>query len=497
MAENVATGSGPELDDETLARALAEAQVLSAERLLVAQRHAQEQEIALMRAIQDLRMVTPEDLDRAVADRDARQADARSEPAEATARASGAQTAVDSERDERDLRAELHAIAETAVPSDLIEQVMIRAIKARATDIHLDPQEDRYLIRFRIDGQLHPMVGLDAEIGQAVVRGIKILSEMNLVESRHPQDGSLTVMDQGRSYNLRSSTLPTTRGEKVVLRVLEPPDVQFDLNRLGLEPHQAARISNLLARPYGAVLVGGPVGAGKTTTLYSCLHRVSHPNRNVLTIEDPVEYRFSGVNQVEINTQIGLGFAQGLRAILRQDPDVLMIGEIRDEETAGIGIRAALTGVLVFSTIHASDAAGTIASLFNYGIPGYTLSGALQGVVSQRLVRAICSECRVGYKPDATVLKALKLDPEEHRDLTLHRGEGCPSCFHTGYHGRVGIFEVLEVSELIRELILTQTTREVINQVARDEGMKTLREAAISKVIEGVTTVEEMYRVTI
>lgn len=497
MADDVATGDSSAIDDEELALALSESHLLSADRLILAQRHAQEQEIALQHAIRDLRLVSQEDLRRAVDEREAR-TEADLEDDSPGSEASGpAPPPIDVERAQRDLRAELRAISETAIPSDLIEQVMLRAIAARATDIHLDPQEDRYLVRFRIDGELHPMVGLDLEIGIAVIRGIKILSDMNLVETRHPQDGALSITQGERSYNLRSSTLPTTRGEKVVLRVLEPPDVQFDLARLGMESSQLARITKLLALPYGAVLVGGPVGAGKTTTLYSCLHRVSHPNRNVLTIEDPVEYRFSGVNQVEINNQIGLGFAQGLRAILRQDPNVLMIGEIRDEETASIGIRAALTGVLVFSTIHASDAAGTIASLFNYGIPGYTLSGALQGVISQRLVRAICPECRGGYRPDPTILRALKLDPSEHGDLTLYRGEGCASCFHTGYHGRMGIFEVMEISELLRDLILTQTTREVLNQVARDEGMTTLRESAIAKVIEGKTTVEEMYRVTL
>jgi type IV pilus assembly protein PilB len=501
MSENVVTRGEAAIDDESLVRVLFERQLLSTDRLLVAQRHAQEQEIALFRALRDLHLVTPEDLDRAVADRLAeRQAEA---DADAQAEADGppdappAEPAVDVERAERDLRAELRGIAETAVPSDLIEQVMIRGLMARATDIHFDPHDDRYHVRFRIDGQLHHMVDLDLETGQAVVRGIKILSDMNLVEYRHPQDGALTVRHRGRPHNLRASTLPTTRGEKVVLRVLEPISVRFDLGNLGLESEQATKINQFLSRPYGAVLVGGPVGAGKTTTLYSCLERVTHPRRNVVTIEDPVEYNFSGVNQVEINTQIGLTFAKGLRAILRQDPDVLMIGEIRDDETAAIGIRAALTGVLVFSTIHASDAAGTVTSLFNYGVPGYTLSSALQGVVNQRLVRTICENCRVGFKADETVIRALKLDPSEHHDLTLYRGRGCASCFHSGYHGRTGIYEVMDVSELIRELILLQTTKEVIRQVARDEGMKTLREAAITKVIQGVTTVEEMYRVTL
>ncbi|RUL81613.1 GspE/PulE family protein [Tautonia sociabilis] len=494
MADDVMTRGEAGIDDEALVRALFDRQLLSTDRLLVAQRHAQEQDIPLVRALRDLHLVTPEDLERAITERRAELEAAQTEAGPAPP---PAEPAGDEERAERDLRAELREIAATAVPSDLIEQIMFRALVARATDIHLDPLDDRYQVRFRIDGKLHQMVDLDRETGQAVVRGVKILAQMNLVEHRHPQDGALTIRYLGRAHNFRVSTLPTTRGEKVVLRVLEAISVQFDLGGLGLEPSQATLINQFLSRPYGAVLVGGPVGAGKTTTLYSCLERVTHPSRNVVTIEDPVEYRFSGVNQVEINTQIGLTFAQGLRAILRQDPDVLMIGEIRDDETAAIGIRAALTGVLVFSTIHASDAAGTVTSLFNYGVPGYTLSSALQGVVNQRLVRTICPNCRVGYKADETVIRALKLDPSEHLGLTLYRGRGCSACFHSGYHGRIGIFEVMDVSELIRELILLQTTKEVIRQVARDEGMKTLREAAITKVIEGVTTVEEMYRVTI
>ena len=512
MSSDLASRSEVAIDDEELVRALFERELISVDRLMIAQRHAAEQEIDLAQALIDLHLVSREDLAGAIersGPEPSVDGDVEATPTPGMADGGGSAEGesdglerpqhipmADGERQDRDLRAELLAIAGSAVPSDLLEQLLIRALMARATDVHLDPREDRYHIRFRIDSRLHHMVDLDLETGQAVVRGVKILSELRLVETRHPQDGGLSIRFRDRSHNLRVSTLPTARGEKVVLRVLEPLSSHFDLGKLGMEPSQLAMLNQFLTRPYGAVLVGGPVGAGKTTTLYSCLDRIAHPSRNVVTIEDPVEYRFPGVNQVEINNAIGLGFAEGLRAILRQDPDILMIGEIRDDETAAIGIRAAMTGVLVFSSIHASDAAGTIATLFTYGIPGFTLSGALQGVVNQRLVRAICPDCRVGFRADKTVLRALKLDPEEHEDLTLYRGAGCASCFQSGYRGRVGIFEVMNISDLIREMILLQTTKEVIRQVARDEGMLTLREAAIAKVIRGVTTLEEMYRVT-
>lgn len=483
------------IGEEDLIHALFERRLLSTDRLLVAQRHAQEQRVELRQALVELHLVGVDDMERVIAE--CRAAQVEAETPAAPEETEAAEPVGDAVRVERDIRAELRAIAESAVPSDLVEQMLLRALAARATDVHIDPREGYYHIRFRIDGKLHSMVNLDSETGQAVVRGIKVLTEMNLVESRHPQDGSMTLNQDGVTHNLRISTLPTSNGEKIVLRIHEPRSLRFDVNTLGLEPHQATLVNQFLARPYGTVLVGGPVGAGKTTTLYSCLERVTHPSRNVVTIEDPVECRFDSVNQVEINPLIGLNFAQGLRAILRQDPDVLMIGEIRDDETASIGIRAALTGVLVFSSIHASDAASTIGALFNYGIPGYTLSSALQGIINQRLVRRICPNCREPYQADGTILRALKLDPDEHRELQLYRGTGCNACFHTGYRGRVGIFEVMEISDLIRELILLQSTREVINQVARDEGMKTLRDAAIAKVIEGATTVEEMYRMTI
>jgi type IV pilus assembly protein PilB len=258
---------------------------------------------------------------------------------------------------------------------------------------------------------------------------------------------------------------------------------------------QAETLDRLITQPYGAILVAGPVGAGKTSTLYNCLERINSPLKNVMTIEDPIEHRIPGVNQSQINNPGEMSFSEGLRAMLRQDPDVVMIGEIRDDETARIGIRAALTGVLVFSTLHGSDAPSTISNLYNFGIPGYQLSSSLLAIVSQRLIRKICPYCRVTYASDEQVLAALELDPDEHRELRLHRGLGCPACFQTGYLGRTGIFEIMVVGEELRDLIFQQIPRDVLRRVAVDLGMRTLKHNAVDKILEGTTTVEEAYRV--
>ena len=396
---------------------------------------------------------------------------------------------------ERDIRNELAEIASTATPSDLVAQVIARGFDCRATDIHFDSQELRQRIRYRIDSQLHDVLDLESNLAGAVVSRIKVMSNLNIVERRHAQDGRMTVIHSGRPRDLRVSTVPTSMGEKVVIRIHEALTEALQFEHLGLKTAQSDLMIKLTERPYGAVLVGGPVGAGKSTTLYSCLSRVNLPSRNLMTIEDPIEHRLSGVNQIQVDNRNNLTFGEGLRAILRQDPDVLMIGEIRDEESAHIGIRAALTGVLVFSTIHASDAASTIGSLYNYGIPGYMLSASIQGVISQRLVRKICPYCRISYPADQTILPALDIDPDEHPELHLHRGQGCSACFQTGYLGRTGIFEIMWVGEELRELILRQTPKDVLRQVAVDLGMQTLKRSAVDKVMDGTTTVEEVYRV--
>lgn len=475
-----------------LVRRLLESRALSPEQLLVATRHSREQQIDLEQAILDLQLLTRAQVDAIEAGGDA--------PIDvgdaATLAPIGPTGSEDDGQFELDIRAQLREIAASAVPTDLLEQILTRAYNARATDIHLDPRSGSYVVRYRVDGHLHDMVVLDRETAQAVIRGIKIAAGMDIVERRHPQDGTLAFKASGVSRSVRVSTLPLTDGEKIALRLLETQSVALELAKLGLEPEQLELVGQFLAQPYGAILVGGPVGAGKTSTLYSCMDRLNQRSRNLMSIEDPVEVYIPGVNQAQVDTRSGMKFSDGLRAVLRQDPNVLMIGEIRDEETAQIGIRAALTGVLVLSTIHAADAASVIGTLFNYGIPGFTLASALKGVLSQRLLRRICMKCRVPYKPDTNVIRALDLRPEEHEDLLLYRGRGCAECFRTGYYGRTGVYEVMPITELIPDLILRQTTNEVIRQVARDEGMRTLRQGAIAKVIQGLTTVEEMYRVS-
>jgi type IV pilus assembly protein PilB len=396
---------------------------------------------------------------------------------------------------QRDMRNELKELAATATLPNLVAQILERACEARATDIHFDPQESGLRVRFRIDGQLQDVLDLEAGMTTAVISRIKVMSNLNIVERRHSQDGRITIQHLNRPRDLRVATFPTALGEKIVIRIHEMLTDAHSFERLGLTPKQQETLERLIARPYGAVLVAGPVGSGKTTTLYSCLGKVNSPTRNVMTIEDPIEYRIAGANQTQVDTRAEMGFSEGLRAMLRQDPDVIMIGEIRDDETAKIGIRAALTGVLVFSSIHASDSASTIGNLYNFGIPGYQLSSSLLGIISQRLIRKVCPYCRITYPADAKMMAALELDPHEHPGVTLHRGLGCAACFQTGYSGRTGIFEIMEANEELRELIFQQIPKDVLRRVAIDMGMQTLKSSAVDKILDGTTTVEEAYRV--
>ena len=321
------------------------------------------------------------------------------------------------------------------------------------------------------------------------------MSNLNIVERRHAQDGRITIRHKDRSRDLRIATSPTILGEKVVVRIHESLNDAFRFEQLGLSHSDSEVLGGLCDKPYGAVLVAGPVGAGKTTTLYSCLSRVNVPSRNIMTIEDPIEHRLAGVNQMQVNNHVDVGFGEGLKGLLRQDPDVIMIGEIRDEETAQIGIRAAMTGVLVFSSIHAADCPGTIGNLYEFKIPGYLLSNTLLGIISQRLMRKICPYCRVMIEATEKEYMLLGLDREEVPDLQLARGQGCESCFQTGYLGRTGIFEIMEIGDVLRELIFQQISKDVLRKVAVELGMQTLRQGAVDRVLQGLSTVEEVYRV--
>lgn len=328
-----------------------------------------------------------------------------------------------------------------------------------------------------------------------MVSRLKVMSNLNIVERRHAQDGRIQFRHKDQVRDLRVAILPTMLGEKIVVRIHEAMTQDYGFDLLGLNSTQIEQLSSICAKPYGAVLVAGPVGSGKTTTLYTCLSRVNSPTRNVMTIEDPIERRLPGVNQLQVDARMGLDFGAGLKAMLRQDPDVIMIGEIRDEETAHIAIRSALTGVLVFSTIHASDAPSTLGNLYDFKIPGYLLSNTLLAVISQRLLRKICPYCKVQYEADERTLLTLGLDPDEHKGAVLARGGGCSSCFQTGYLGRSGIFEIMEVNDTLRELIFQQISKDVLGRVACDLGMRTLKQSAVDKVLEGASTPEEVYRV--
>jgi type IV pilus assembly protein PilB len=395
----------------------------------------------------------------------------------------------------RDVRKELQERALTAPLPDLVSQILERAFDCRATDIHFDSQETGLRVRYRIDGQLQDILFVEPAMATAMISRLKVMASLNIVERRHSQDGRISIMHHNRPRDLRLATFPTIYGEKIVIRIHEVLSALVGFSHLGMSQEQAGLLDKLIAQPYGAVLVAGPVGAGKTSTLYNCLERINSPLRNVMTIEDPIEHRMPGVNQTQVNSHGDMGFSEGLRAMLRQDPDVIMIGEIRDEETARIGIRAALTGVLVFSTLHGSDSPSTISNLYNFGIPGYQLSSSLLAIVSQRLIRKICPYCRVTFTADEKILLGLDLDPDEHRDLQLHRGLGCPACFQTGYMGRTGIFEIMVTGEELRDLIFQQIPKDVLRRVAVDLGMRTLKQSAVDKILDGTTTVEEVYRV--
>ena len=479
--------------EECLASVLSKNGMMTAEHLVIARRYGHENQRDLRQSILELNLINSETLNALAF-----------EHLTAMAMANGSGPALpattrplvpDTVKQQRDIRNELKELSETAPLTEIVSQIFVKAIESRATDVHLDPQENGIRVRFRIDGQLQDILSLDAALTTPLISRIKVMSDLNIVERRHSQDGRITIQHLNRSRDLRVATFPTALGEKIVVRIHESLSETLGFDHLGMTATQIAKMNNLLAKPYGAVLVAGPVGAGKTSTLYSCLGKVNLSSRNVMTIEDPIEYRIPGVNQTQVDHRADMTFSEGLRSMLRQDPDVIMIGEIRDDETARIGIRAALTGVLVFSTIHAGDSPGTIGNLYNFGIPGYQLSSSLLAIVSQRLIRKICPYCRISFAADSKTIAALDLDAVEHAGLTLHKGMGCPACFQTGYLGRTGIFEIMEINEELRELIFQQIPKDILRRVAVDLGMQTLKSSVVDKVLEGTTTVEELYRV--
>ncbi|MGD0040193.1 MAG: GspE/PulE family protein [Isosphaeraceae bacterium] len=487
-------------DEEVLVQTLIKRGLVTSDQVRTAQQYGSEHQRDLRQSILELNLISPELLNELAFERLA--AMARDAPERAVPVKPQAPVPVptlplypDRTQHHRDVRKELQETTLTAPLPQVVGQILERAFDCRATDIHFDSQETGLRVRYRIDGQLQDILFVETSMATAMISRLKVMASLNIVERRHSQDGRISIMHHNRPRDLRLATFPTIYGEKIVIRIHEVLTAVVGFTHLGMSQEQAEVIDRLISQPYGAVLVAGPVGAGKTSTLYNCLERINSPLRNVMTIEDPIEHRIPGVNQTQVNNQGDMGFSEGLRAMLRQDPDVVMIGEIRDEETARIGIRAALTGVLVFSTLHGSDSPSTISNLYNFGIPGYQLSSGLLAIVSQRLIRKICPYCRVTFAADEKVLLGLELDPDEHRDLRLHRGLGCPACFQTGYMGRTGIFEIMMVGEELRDLIFQQIPKDVLRRVAVDLGMRTLKQSAVDKILDGATTVEEVYRV--
>jgi len=377
-----------------------------------------------------------------------------------------------------------------------VNLVLTQAVKDKASDVHFEPFEDQFRIRYRIDGALYEMAPPPQNLALPVISRIKVLSGLNIAERRLPQDGRIKMTIAGRPVDLRVSTLPTHYGESVVLRVLDKSVVNLSLDQLNMPKDIAANIRRIAAYPNGIFIVTGPTGSGKTTTLYSALAEVNTDETKILTAEDPVEYEIEGLMQTAINHKAGLDFPKALRAFLRQDPDKIMIGEIRDLETAQIAVQASLTGHLVMSTLHTNDAAGAITRLIDMGLESYLIAASLEAVLSQRLVRCICEGCRTAYKPEDDLISQLELDGTELAGSQFFYGAGCAECNRTGYRGRRGLYEMIMVSDKLKELITAKKPTLVIKQQAREEGMNTLREDGIRNILDGVTTIEEVLKYT-
>lgn len=400
------------------------------------------------------------------------------------------------EGEDVELSEDVHHLRDMALEAPIVKLVnmlITRAVESRTSDIHIEPFETSMKVRFRIDGALTEVESLPKRIQPAVISRVKIMSRMNIAERRLPQDGRIKLRVSGRDIDLRVSTIPTIYGESIVMRILDRGSALIILDHLGFPEEVQRKYEKLINTPYGMILVTGPTGSGKTTTLYASLNKINAPDIKIITVEDPIEYQIDGINQIQVKPQIGLSFANGLRHIVRQDPDVIMVGEVRDIETAEISIHSALTGHLVFSTLHTNDAPGAVTRLLDMGIEGFLVSSSLIGVLAQRLVRMICPVCREPFKPQQELVD--KMQFMEGTEETYH-GRGCDSCRHTGYSGRTGIFELMTVDSEMRQMILEKASSDVIRKKAVAHGMKVLRESGWEKVRRGITTVEEVLRVS-
>ena len=376
----------------------------------------------------------------------------------------------------------------------LVNSLILDAIRLKASDIHIEVYEKRFRVRYRIDGVLREVSQLPYGLRHAVISRIKILSKLNISERRLPQDGRIKIQAFGRSIDLRVSILPCIFGEKVVMRLLDPENLMLDMSKLGFPERAKKEFNKAIHMPYGMILVTGPTGSGKTTTLYSALQSLNTPDVNIMTAEDPVEFNLDGINQVQVRPEIGLTFAAALRSFLRQDPNIILVGEIRDQETADIAIKAALTGHLVFSTLHTNDAPSTITRLVDMGLPPFLVASAVRLVVAQRLLRRICPDCKEEYEPEPEKLEILGIDPEEvkKKGLKFYRGRGCPTCGGTGYKGRIAVFEVMPITRELQRLIIEGASALEIEEVAAQQGMTTLRQEAIARMFEGITTIDQV-----
>lgn len=395
---------------------------------------------------------------------------------------------------------EIAEIIKEAPIAKIVSTILEYAVTSRASDIHIEPQEDRVRIRYRIDGILYDKLSLPKSVQEAVISRIKILSEMKIDEHRTPQDGRFNFKVEDKEVDLRISVLPTSFGEKIVMRLLRKSGGVPSLPELGLDGSSLRNLETAMLRPHGIIIVVGPTGSGKTTTLYSVLNKLNTTRVNIVTLEDPVEYQMQGINQVQVNPGVGLTFAEGLRSFLRQDPNVILVGEIRDKETTELAIQAALTGHLVFSTLHTSNAAGALPRLLDLGAETFLLASTMNAVLGQRIVRKICSHCKIEYAPPAQIVDEMKVVlgkyfPVDAKQINFYKGKGCEECDNSGYTGRIGIFETLIISEKIASLVLQHADSGTIEKEAVNEGMITMKQDGYLKVLKGVTSVEEVLRV--
>ena len=378
----------------------------------------------------------------------------------------------------------------------LVNHIISQSVKARASDIHIEPYQDSFKVRYRVDGILYDLLSPPKWVQLALISRIKVMAKMNIAEKRLPQDGRLDVKIGHQEIDVRVSTIPTSFGERVVLRLLEKSGSLVSLSDIGLDSDKLELLENLVRTPNGIILVTGPTGSGKTTTLYAVLSSINIPDINIITIEDPVEYQIEGINQIQVNRKIDLTFASGLRSIVRQDPDVILVGEIRDKETAEIAVQSALTGHLVFSTLHTNDSASAITRLVDIGVEPFLISSSILAVIAQRLVRVLCKDCKEAYTPDELALRTIGITDEQAKNAVINRAVGCEHCFHTGYKGRTGIFEMMILDASLKSIILKTYDSNQIKSEAVSQNMITLRQDGVRKVLSGISTIEEVLRVT-